>query len=241
MFSLGGMLGAASAGWLATLGLPLSLHLTGLAALLILANLTFAPILLRLADFRRPAGKMRLRLPGKAVALFALLGFCFILAEGVVGDWSAVYLRNVLGSDAFLAGMGFAGYSFAMAIGRFSGDALLLRFGARTLVSGGGLLGAAGMLLAVFSPDPLLAISGFTLVGLGLSTVVPLLFSAAARAPGMTAGSGIASVATAGMIGFLLGRPGFGLVSQYFGMATGLGLVALVLAFAGLFARRIKW
>ena len=241
LFSLGGMLGAISSGLLAGWGVPLTTHLTGLAILLLGINLYFAPTLLRIPDDKQPETATKLRMPGRTVRLLAFLGFCFIMGEGVIGDWSAVYLRNGLGSDPFLAGMGLAGFSLAMAVGRFAGDGVRTRFGDKALLTGGGLLGAFGLGLAVLSNGPLTAVAGFTIVGLGLSTVVPLLFSAAARAPGATASSGIATVAAAGMLGFIVGRPGVGYLSQHYGLEAGLGVVAVLLVVASLIAARARF
>jgi len=55
-------------------------------------------------------------------------------------------------------------------------------------------------------------------------------FSAAGKLAAVPPSIGIAAVSTAGYCGFLLGPPVIGLVSERFGLGTGLGLVVIALA-----------
>jgi MFS family permease len=97
-----------------------------------------------------------------------------------------------------------------------------------------------GLLLAILAPLPVVSVLGFTIVGLGFSTVVPLLFSAAANTPGVSAGNGIAAVASSGVIGFLVAPPLIGLISDHFGLSFGLGFVVVLAVLAALIARGIR-
>jgi MFS family permease len=92
----------------------------------------------------------------------------------------------------------------------------------------------------VLLPQPALAVLGFTIVGLGFSTVVPLLFSAAAKMPGLAPGTGIAAVASAGVVGFLIGPPLIGFIGEHFGLGTGLGLVSVLALIAAGIAAKVR-
>jgi fucose permease len=153
-----------------------------------------------------------------------------MVAEGAMADWSAVYLRDALGADAGLAAAGYAAFSLTMAAGRFAGDALRARVSAARLVRLGGGTAALGLGAALLVGHPSAALIGFGCVGLGLSNVVPVLFSAAGRAPGVPTGTAIAAVASAGYAGFLAGPPVIGFVAQATTLTAGLGLVVLCLA-----------
>lgn len=238
LFSLGGMIGAATSSFIAGMGVPLQVHLAGLALILVAVHFSLRPVLIHLPDTdkSRPA----FSLPPRALLGLAVLSFCFILGEATIGDWSAVYLSKELKGSPYLAGMGYAGFSLAMALGRFNGDYLRTRFGSAKLILYGGLLSAAGLGVAVLSPVPQLAILGFTLVGFGSSTIVPILFSAAARMPGMNPGAAIASLATAGVLGFVLGRPTIGALADHFGLATALSAVALMVLGAALYSSKVR-
>ena len=59
-----------------------------------------------------------------------------------MGDWSAVYLNNTLGTGPGFAAAGYATFSLSMAFGRLFGDGLTQRLGSATLVRSCGALAA---------------------------------------------------------------------------------------------------
>jgi Na+/melibiose symporter-like transporter len=68
------------------------------------------------------------------LAVLGLLSLCSLLGEGAADGWSAVYLRDNLGTSAWFAAFGFAAFSVTMATGRLAGDRLAMRFGPGALV-----------------------------------------------------------------------------------------------------------
>jgi MFS family permease len=165
------------------------------------------------------------------------LAFLALMAEGAMGDWAAVFLREFAGTGMGGAATGFAAFSLAMAIGRFSGDRVRRRWGAVSLLRIGGLAAGLGMAIALTVPGVITSALGFTLFGLGLANMVPVLFGAAGRAQNVTAGLGIAAVATAGYGGLLGGPPLIGFLADLrLALITILVGVLVVAVFAG-FAR----
>lgn len=239
MFSLGGLTGAALAGGAMAAGIAALAHvaavtLGSLAALLVLRGglVPTSPSTARLPPaFAWPSRRL-LGLGG--------LSFCALLAEGAMGDWSAVYLHDDLGAPPALAGAAFAAFSLAMAVGRFSGDALAAGLGPARLLRLSGGLAAVGLAAGLVVGSPAAAIAGASLVGLGLANAVPMVFGAAGRIPGIPAGPGLAAVATTGYAGFLAGPPAIGLVADALGLPAALGLVALACALIGLGAGRVR-
>jgi hypothetical protein len=98
------------------------------------------------------------------------------------------------------------------------------------VLSVGGGVAAALLAVGLFAAGPWAMLLGFAAVGLGLANAVPILFSAAGKLATVRPSIGIAAVSTAGYCGFLLGPPVIGLVSERFGLGTGLGLVVIALA-----------
>ena len=171
---------------------------------------------------------MAFRLPGRALLYVAILTFIALFSEGALQDWAAVYMRQVVAVPISVAAVGYAGYSTAMALGRFVGDRVVAFSGERLVMRLSGTLIIVGLLAALLVPSPIFAIAGFTVAGLGNSNLVPILFSAAGRDRILGPGPGIAFVTTVGFIGFLVGPALIGMMSKFFGLPTALSLVAVL-------------
>lgn len=180
------------------------------------------------------------QMPSRHLAALGVVALCIMMGEGAMADWTAVYLRRIVGTSEGLAATGYAAFSIAMAAGRFGGDFFAARFGAVNLVRGSALLATAGISLALLAPHPAAALSGFALVGAGFATIVPMVFSAAGRTPGMSPGAALASVTTIGYLGFLLGPPLIGFAAEAIGLRAALGLIALTSLLAVFLAGAVK-
>ncbi|MEM1322391.1 MAG: MFS transporter [Bacteroidota bacterium] len=238
MFSAGGLIGAGSTSVLASLGVSATTHLTLLCLLMAVLTWLLRPIIYTYPDESDTTS--RLSLPGRPVLGLVAMSFFVMMAEGVVMDWSSVYLKNTLNSGAFLSGFGYFGFSLTMALGRLSGAGLIARWGAPRLVRLGCVLGVLGLSTAAFFTEPLVVIAGFSLVGLGFSCIAPILFSAAAATPGVHPSSGIAAIATAITVGIMAGRPIVGLIADDYGLAAGFWLAAGVTLLASFLSVVVK-
>jgi predicted MFS family arabinose efflux permease len=235
LFSIGGLTGAGGSILALSSGWTPAGHMTAAAALA-LALVAIAARYLDAPAEPATAGPSFV-VPRGPLLVLGGMGFLVLFTEGAIADWSAVYLRNVVAADPALVGAGFAVFSLAMAIGRLMGDSLVRRWSPVTVLRAGGLLAAAGLATAVLLRDPLAAIIGFGGVGLGLSNVVPVLFSAAGRTPGIPSGTAIASMSTAGYGGFLAGPPVLGFVAQGAGLPLALGLLVIFMVTVSVGAR----
>jgi predicted MFS family arabinose efflux permease len=236
LFSLGGMVGAAFVGALLGAGVPPMQQLVGIAigaaAVIAAAAVAMLPM-----QGPPPAASPR-RLPRGALLLMGLLGAMGLIAEGAMYDWSVLYLRQDLRSDAATAALAYASFSGAMAAGRFGGDWVRARLASVPLLQLSGALGAAGMALALAVSDPRVALIGFGLVGLGLANVVPVLFSAAGKVPGVTPAHGIAAVSAISFLGMMLGPPLIGVIAEARSLRLGLCVVVVFAGVLALAARR---
>jgi len=239
-FSIGGMIGAGVGSGAAALSISLGSHfalLVAAAAAVVLAHrraLTAGP------PHRTPGPVFAV--PPPALAGLAALLFCVLLAEGAVSNWSAVYLRTGLGASAGTAGLGYAAFSGAMALGRLQGDRILEQYPTARVVQTGAALAAAGLGSAVFLAHPVAGIAGFFMQGLGFAVLVPVLYRAAARTRGLAPGTSIAAVATAGYVGLFTGPPLLGFVAEHLGLSWAIaaiaGLAGIVALAAGPTLRR---
>jgi fucose permease len=236
LFSLGGFAGAAVTGLAMSGGMGDRTHVTATALACAGAVVTILAWLVPSDGPAGPPGPVFVR-PARALLGLGLLAFGGLLAEGAMADWSAVYLRDALGTSPAVAAAGFTAFSLAMAAGRFGGDRLAARLHPDRLLRGSAALAAVGLGAALLIGRPAAAIAGFGLVGLGIANVIPILFSAAGRVPGVPAGTALAAVATTGYFGFLAGPPLIGLTAELTGLPVALGVVSACCALVALGSR----
>ncbi|MFI8105920.1 MFS transporter [Streptomyces sp. NPDC086023] len=232
-WSLGAVLGGLLGAGLAAAGLGFT---TSVAAAAVVALVPAGYAMSRFlpdapADAAAGAAR-RPRLP-RVVLLLGALMFCAFLAEGAVADWSGLHLHDGLGASETVAALGYPAFELAMLVVRLVCDRFTQRVGARLLLTGAGLVGAAGFVVFVTAPAAPVAIAGLVLVGAAVCVVVPLTFSLAGLVGGDRSAAAIARAGTFGYCGLLLGPVAIGLVAEHSGLRTGFLLlipVCLVVA-----------
>ncbi|GAA2978954.1 MFS transporter [Streptomyces fulvorobeus] len=229
MWSVGALIGSAAGTVAAHLGTDARLHHTIAALTLTALGLIACQ---RVLDLRREADEEpppRFTLPPRSALIIGAVGFCAVFAEGASLDWSAVYLRDIMGSSAGLAAASTTAFALTMAVARIAGDKVVDRFGAVRTVRVGGGLATAGGLLVVLAPNAAVALCGFGLLGLGVAVVVPLAFAAAGRS-GPNPSQAIAGVATITYTSGLIAPSMIGSLAEATSLIVSFGLVT-VLAF----------
>jgi MFS family permease len=148
--------------------------------------------------------------------------------EGAMFDWSGVYFQKVVAAPKEYTTMGYVAFMSTMAGGRFLGDRLVMKAGIKKILEGSGVFIASGLIIAVLFPTLLISTIGFLLVGMGVSSVVPIVYSQAGKSNTMSAGVAIAAVSSIGFLGFLLGPPLIGFIAEAFGLQWSFLLIALL-------------
>jgi MFS family permease len=232
-FSLGMLGGAVTAGAAAAAGQSPPAHLLGVGVLGALVTLAVRGALLPAGADAAPQGPLFAR-PSKALAGLGAIAFCVLLAEGAIGDWSAIHLAKTLAASDATAVGGLAAFSATMTLGRLYGDRITRRLGSVTHLRLGALVAAGGSLLAAGAPSVPVAVAGFACTGIGLSALFPLMIRAASERAGDVPGPAIAAVSTAGYAGLVTGPPLVGFLAQAtslrLALATVLGLLCLTAA-----------
>ncbi len=238
-WSVGGFIGAATGGFLiVTLGAVG--HFLLVSAILLLALWPIGRAMLEDREEAAPAtapleggaagpAPSAARLAVLGIGLCALFG---MVPEGATIDWSAIYLRSELGADIAVSGFAFAAFSAVMALFRFLGDGIRDRLGAVRTLRLSAVAGIGALLVVGLAPNIVVAILGFALLGIGLSNIAPIAFSAAGNVPGLKPGVGISMATTIGYSGILIAPSAIGYLAEHFGFPAvflGLSLCLLVI------------
>jgi len=160
-----------------------------------------------------------------------------MVSEGAIADWSALYLKKIILLDMKYIGFGYAAFSSAMMIGRFTGDSLSKNLGSWQLITYSCLTGIVGFLLVLIL-NPVISILGFFVVGLGFSVVVPEVYRLASKVEGIKTSDGVSFIAATSNIGFLVGPVLLGFVAEFkslhlsFMVLTAFVSIAFFIAFA---------
>ena len=228
-FSLGGAAGALLGGWLGARGNALGLLGPALLSSLLVA--LAVPFLMREGGGFHGAG---FAVPSRRLLPLAVLSFVLMGTEGAVGDWSGTYLARS-GVDPGATAAAYAAFSLLMITGRIVGDRIVGAAGSRATVGFGALLAGAGLAISAAWPGLAGGVIGFGLVGAGLANVIPVLFSVAGRV-GSSPAVGVASAATAGYAGLLIGPVVIGAVASGIGLRPTIVMLAGVALLSAVFA-----
>ena len=225
MWSLGAGLGAASGWWAVQAGLSPGPHFVAVAVIATVPGLWIAA---RPWQSTRASAQTGFALPSRSLLLVGGVALCASIGEGAMVDWSAVFLTVIAEADEATAALGYGVYSVAMVVARLSADRMIAILGPVATARICGSLAALGLAIAILGASLTAGLIGFSLVGLGYSVMVPLAFSRAANQPGVPAGRALASVATLGYGGMLLGPVLIGGIAQVTSLAVGFGLLAVM-------------
>ncbi|WP_254443442.1 MFS transporter [Ruegeria atlantica] len=224
MWSLGAGLGAFSGYGAVQAGLTVMQHFLLAGGLVVISALALSWVHWT-SRKAVSAGGAVFALPSGALILVGFTALCGALGEGAVADWSAIFMRDETGAAESVAALGYAVFSVAMVVFRLAGGLVIARFGPAATARFGGVCAALGVLAVVSAAEAEIALAGFALMGIGYAVIMPLAFSRAANDPHVPPGQAIASVATLGYGGLLIGPPLIGFLAE---------MLTLRLAFAAL-------
>lgn len=225
IWSLAGFAGAAVGLVMVHLNIPTSFHLLTISVALICLSLYFYKNAFDqppLENNKKPV----FSLPDKHLMKFAIICFACMSCENTMYDWSAIYFQKAVHATKSASTGAYVVYMIFMTIGRFAGDKLVPVLGIKKILQLCGWFILAGLLLAVILPNAIIAGIGFAMVGLGVSCIVPLVFSIAGKSKTMSSGQALAAISTIGYIGFLLMPPFIGFVAQALSLRWSFGIIA---------------
>ena len=170
----------------------------------------------------------------KVVGLAALV---VIACEGAINNWVGVFYHDSLGAPPGQVKWGYCAVGAMTALGRFSADPLVNRYGAGKVFHSYSLLVAIGMATALSSPflglSPLplvlMATGGYGIAGFGISALVPILYSKTNKTTSMSAASALTFVGAMGFAGSFMVSPAIGCIANATNLSVALGVFAALI------------
>ena len=178
--------------------------------------------------------------PDGVLLQLGIIGFCSMASEGAMFDWSGVYFKDVVRAPASLVILGYTSFMIMMATGRFVADYAISRIGRKRLLQICGVMISTGLFTSVLFPYLIPCTLAFMLVGLGVSSIVPTVYSAAGRHTKVPAGIALATVSSVSFLGFLMGPPLIGHISQIAGLRYSFAVIGIFGTGIALLVSRIK-
>jgi MFS family permease len=226
VFSIGMALGAGSGSLFSRFHISLFKHLIiiGFICLIIVIIASFYLIQDKEsnAELHKADGSGGFRWPTKAIVPLGIIAFCCMIGEGSMTDWSAIFMNKVVGSSPTFSAIGFGMFATGMTLGRIFGDRLTAFWGRKKLLIYDSILSLIGLAIVLAYVSVPTALIGFFLVGLGVASIVPIIFSLAGNTKGVNPAVGIAMATTIGYTGFFIGPPGIGFLSDMLGLRIAL-------------------
>jgi MFS family permease len=241
VWSFAGFTGALIGLGMLSLGLSTYYHFLGVGFIVILVILLNYKFLIKAKEAPKTVEKKKLfTKPDISLIWFGVIGFGCMASEGIMFDWSGIYFKDVVKAPGPLVILGYTSFLVMMASGRFLGDGLIERFGRKKVIQTSGLFISTGLFTAVFFPYLIVATIGFMLVGLGVSTIVPTLYSMAGKNTTVSPGEALTIVSSISFLGFLMGPPVIGYIAELLGLRFSFAFIGLFGILIALMVSRIK-
>lgn len=190
------------------------LSVSGIIILITIFNFRYLPTEQKKEKTEESETNKKLKKPEKFLYLLGLVAFFAMFIEGTMFDWSGIYFKDVVQVKPSLVLIGFAGFMVMMATGRFLSDRIADKRGRLAVIKICATFSFVGLLIAILFPYLITATFGFMLVGLGVSSIVPMVYSIAGKKTKLPSGLALTVVASIGFLGFLLGPPVIGYISS---------------------------
>jgi MFS family permease len=175
------------------------------------------------------------------IVLLGLVAFAGHISEGAAIDWAAIHARTVLDTSLSSAPIAYTVFGVAMTTIRLLGDPIRGRLGPAITLLLAGLFATAGYGLVLVSPTAggtslLVACVGWALTGIGLATVVPVVFSSVGAAGGAAVGKALSTITLFSSVGMLIGPAIIGQLAEISSLPVALivpAVLALLVAVTG--------
>jgi MFS family permease len=239
MWSLAGFFGAIIGAFMIGSEIILQYHYSIIFSTSIVASIISFKFLIK-SDLDESEDKPIFAIPDRSLLLLGVIAFCSMMCEGTMFDWSGVYYKKVVNAPKDILGLAYTFFMISMAGVRFVADYFTGKFGVKKVVFSSGLLNFTGLLILIFFPGKIVSLIAFFIVGAGVSSVIPLVFSLAGKSKSMSSSVALAAVSTMGFFGFLMGPPLIGYLADWLNLQASFMFIALMALCVIILSTQIK-
>jgi MFS family permease len=182
-----------------------------------------------------------------AIFIFiGLLGLASSVNEGAAGDWGGILARDTFGASPFLATLPYIFFNIGMVGGRFAGDYIMEKFGTFKILFRAGLTTGIGLTAGILIGNIYSQIFAWLAIGVGMSVVIPAVFSTGAniareRYSGEIApAQAVAVVSGIAYFGFMVAPPTIGYIAEAITLRWSMLIPAALAFFLAIGSRFIK-
>jgi MFS family permease len=223
-WSIGGIAGIAVSTSLLALNVSIEYHFAAVALLMIAISLYSYQFLLK-GDRSETGNKIVLSKPDPYIFYLGIVVFLCAICEGGMFDWSGIYFQEVL--DVKIFTYGYLIFMTFMAASRFLSDIIIARFGMPNTYIMSAVCVVSGICMAIIYPTFWTAMIGFSLVGFGTASIIPMSYALAGQSKKYSPGMAISIIATYSITGMLLGPPLIGYLAHAFNLRVSFIVFAL--------------
>lgn len=245
MWSIGGLSGGAVGGLIASTDISIRTHAFAVGLFIFMIALITRNWFLPSGADQHVFEKHEKRKTPPKFAVLGLLGLCAALGEGAAADWGGVLARETFQSTPLMSALPYVFFSFTMVSGRLSGDYLAHKFGVIKLLTWSGLVSGVGLTAGLLIGNTYGVILGWFLLGIGLSTVIPMVISATGTLANekysgqVSAAEGVALVTGVAYFGFVIGPPMIGFLSNLLTLRWAMLVPAALAIIFGMGAKKV--
>ena len=187
------------------------------------------------------ATKRFFRKPDKTLVWLGIITFCCMASEGIMFDWSGVYFKDVVKAPGSLVILGYTSFMVMMSSGRFLSDFLVRKLGAKKVLIISGLMISVGLYTAVIFPFLIPSTIAFMLVGLGVSNVIPVIYSTTGRISTVPIGEALTTIGSISFLGFLVGPPLIGYIAELTSLRYSFAFIGIFGFFISFLVYKLKF
>ena len=152
------------------------------------------------------------------IFILVLITITDSFTEGAVDAWAALYMRDIVLVSGFSIGAATISFNFFMVFGRLIGDFIRDTLGTFNFLITLFLLSFVGLLIVIYSSTLLSSVIGFSIIGLGISSIVPLAYSIAGKTKEVDSAVSISIISIAAYGVFMIAPALMGVIANNYGL-----------------------